>query len=267
MKREGPPQLQFLTATDPSQFKDEDAKRSVRSQAMIHWRHEESKKIKRGSYKDGAEPAPAPPERRASIPTRSKRQDSGRSGSEPSGYRKVRAESSSLELDSDAKTFTDAGSSSWQLTAGDTASYFPRWQNKIRAVAERNVIQYEASERHEERQLRSLVVGLASFHSIGSTHDPFDVLPQFRNPRLDALYLSRNCKSSDAASRNRSDPFRYASIRLRRDDEKVAATDAVTSPYHLKLHCVGINVAGHAEQSLWRQYHNGYGQDRNHWND
>ncbi|CAA9963799.1 hypothetical protein PTMSG1_07158 [Pyrenophora teres f. maculata] len=37
-RRDGPPQLQFVTATDLSQFRDTDAKRSVRSQAMIYHR-------------------------------------------------------------------------------------------------------------------------------------------------------------------------------------------------------------------------------------
>lgn len=188
---------------------------------MIHWRHEEGKKNRKGCHKDGAEPAPTSPERRASIPTRSKRQDSTRSCSESSGssgaepqHRKIRAKSSSLVSESGASSFTDAGSSSWQLTASDTASYFPRWQHKIRTVAHRDVIDYEASENHEERQIRSLVVGLANFYNVGGTDDPFDVLPQFRNPRLDALHLSRNCKCPCVASRDLSDPFRYASIRL-----------------------------------------------------
>jgi hypothetical protein len=168
---------------------------------MIHWRHEEDKKKRKGSRKHVEEAAPAPPGRRSSIPTRAKPQDSAHSQSESSKrgdaqsqHRVLRAASSSLTSDSDASSFTDVGSSTWQLTASDTASYFPRWQNKTRAVAEKDVIEYEASERHEERQLRSLVVGLASFYDVGRTQDPFDVLPQFRNPQLDALNLSRNCK-------------------------------------------------------------------------
>ncbi|KAF3053680.1 hypothetical protein E8E11_011035 [Didymella keratinophila] len=206
VKREGPPQLQFLTATDPSQFKDEDAKRSVRSQAMMHWRHEEDKKRKKGSRKHGEEPAPASLERTSSIPTPAKQHDSAHSQSGSSerdsaqAQRKVlRAASSSLISDSGTSSFSDTGSSTWQLTTSDTASYFPRWQNKIRAVAEKYVIEYEASERHEERQLRSLVVGLARSYNVGRTQDPFDVLPQFRNPRLDALYLSRNCMRAFAS--------------------------------------------------------------------
>ena len=39
-RRKGPPQLQFVTATDPSDFKGDQAKRSVRSQAMIQYRYQ-----------------------------------------------------------------------------------------------------------------------------------------------------------------------------------------------------------------------------------
>jgi hypothetical protein len=192
VKREGPPQLQFLIATDPSQFRDEDAKRSVRSQAMIHWRHEEDKKKRKGSRKENAEVA-----------------------TEPSGHDSARLQHNQLRarlgsLSSDS----DAGSSTWQLTASDTASYFPRYQKKIQSIAEKDAIDYEESERHEERLLRNLAVGLANFYNVGGSQDPFDVLPQFRNPRLDALYLSRHCRSSRMALRNTSDLCRYASIRF-----------------------------------------------------
>ena len=217
---------------------------------MIHWRHEEDKKKRKGSRKHGEEPAPPPSGRTSSIPTRAKRHDSAHShlesserGGAQSQPRVLRAASGSLMSDSDASSFTNAGSSTWQLIASDTASYFPRWQKETRSVAEKDVIEYEASERHEERQLRSLVVGLASFYNVGRTQDPFDVLPQFRNPRLDALNLSRNCKCSYVFSRAVSDPPRYASFCHGRDDAKMAATDAVTSPHHLKLYRISINLA------------------------
>ena len=47
-KRTEPPQLQFVTATDPSQFKDKNAKRSVRSQAMIQYRYKSDQQKKKG---------------------------------------------------------------------------------------------------------------------------------------------------------------------------------------------------------------------------
>ncbi|KAF1926601.1 uncharacterized protein M421DRAFT_67080, partial [Didymella exigua CBS 183.55] len=215
VKREGPPQLQFVIATDPSQFKDEDAKRSVRSQAMIHWRHEEDKKKKTGDHKDDARSDPAglgivrkatASERTASIPARSKDQGPTQSwtvsqglGFDQSQRETLRMGSGSFASDSDSSSLLGTGSSSWQLTANETTGYFPRYRNPTRDMADKGVIDYEESERHEERQLRSLVVGLASFYNVGGSHDPFDVLPQFRNPRLDALFLSRNCMRAFAS--------------------------------------------------------------------
>lgn len=40
-KRDVAPQFQFLTATNPSQCKEEHARKSIRSQAMIHFRQSE----------------------------------------------------------------------------------------------------------------------------------------------------------------------------------------------------------------------------------
>lgn len=93
---------------------------------------------------------------------------------------------------------TKIGSSSWQLTASETAKYFPLYKPP-KAFEGDAVIHYEQSEVHEERQLRKLVSGLATFYNIGGLPDPFDVMPQFRNPRLNALYLSRNCKFEHTA--------------------------------------------------------------------
>jgi hypothetical protein len=99
---------------------------------------------------------------------------------------------------SDPSQSVGIGSSSWQLTASETAKYFPRYK-PLKASEESAVIHYEQSEVHEERQLRKLISGLATFYNIGGLPDPFDVMPQFRNPRLNALYLSRNCKFEHTA--------------------------------------------------------------------
>lgn len=48
-RRKGPPQLQFVTATDLSDFKGDQAKRSVRSQAMIQYRYQSAEKKKQKS--------------------------------------------------------------------------------------------------------------------------------------------------------------------------------------------------------------------------
>ncbi|KAJ8114223.1 hypothetical protein OPT61_g3842 [Boeremia exigua] len=206
VKREGPPQLQFVIATDPSQFRDENAKRSVRSQAMIHWRHEENKK--RGQSNQGDDLASTSSAPACDASARSKNAQTFanhgrdtlaiRSASKTSDFGPAQleripshTESASLTPSQGAGHFVGTGSSSWQLSAVETASYFPQFFNKIHALADQAVTHYEESERHGERQLRAMIVGLATFYNIGSSHDPFDVLPQFRNRSLNSLYLSR----------------------------------------------------------------------------
>ncbi len=205
MKREGPPQLQFVIATDPSQFRDENAKRSVRSQAMIHWRHEENKKKSKISQEGDFVPAVpatiggagAGPPLAPAIPDRACHLKCTQTALESPEitYGQLSIGSATSVGSADECQLAGTGSSSWQLTAIDNTPYFPKSGDQMRALADQAVTEYEESERHEERQLRAMIGGLATFYNIGCSYDPFDVLPQFRNRRLDALYLSRNCKS------------------------------------------------------------------------
>ena len=181
-KRDGPPQLHFLVATDPSQFRDEDTKRSVRSQAMIHWRHEEDKKKKKTNQTDMSTFTPQDPSDQPSCASVAQ-QSLCRLRSTPPGQ----------SIGSNQRS--ELGNSTWQPTASDTIEYFPRYRMKMQTSAESAVIDYEESERHEQRQLRAMASGLTAYYNVGGIIDPFDVLPRFRNPRLDALYLSRNCES------------------------------------------------------------------------
>ncbi|KAF9701642.1 hypothetical protein EKO04_000046 [Ascochyta lentis] len=217
-KREGPPQLQFLVATNPSQFRDENAKKSIRSQAMIHWRHEENKRKRRGSSDDNWILSSSTNHTTcsgsvrsgnvANIPTRTRQPESSQD-TDPSNPSDTEQEqpgrvysitnSDSLGTSPSSSRSVDVGSSSWQLTAKETASYFPLYQKRTQAIMDQSVTDYEESERHEERQLRTLIVGLATFYNVGCSHDPFDVLPQFRNPQLNALYLSRTCMRAFAS--------------------------------------------------------------------
>ncbi|KAF3000825.1 hypothetical protein E8E13_006703 [Curvularia kusanoi] len=202
-KREGPPQLQFLVATDPSQFRDEDAKRSVRSQAMIHWRHEEDKKRKVDEKGRSALEARSNSDHDAStrygqtatVPIRARGSQSIRFRGED--VPQSQHVTSYDELyppgwSSETCQSTGIGSSSWQLTASETAIYFPHYM-RSKVSKKKAVIHYEQSEIHEERQLWKMISGLATFYNIGGLPDPFEVLPQFRNPQLNALWLSRNC--------------------------------------------------------------------------
>lgn len=64
-----------------------------------------------------------------------------------------------------------------------------------RSAAGLKVIKYEHSDSHADLQMRLLVGKLATSFRVGDGVDPFGVLPQFRNPELNAVYLIRRCKS------------------------------------------------------------------------
>jgi hypothetical protein len=177
---------------------------------MIHWRHEEDKKRKGDDKIRSASDARSNFDSDAStrhgritaVPVRARDSPPTRAPAEGPPY--MSQDSTSFaELyppgwSSEPNQTTDIGRSSWQLTASETAKYFPRYKPS-KAFEGDAVIHYEQSEVHEERQLRKLVSGLATFYNIGGLPDPFDVMPQFRNPRLNALYLSRNCKFEHTA--------------------------------------------------------------------
>lgn len=62
------------------------------------------------------------------------------------------------------------------------------------SAANARVVTYELSTSHEEALARMLAVMLANFHQIGDGVDPFNVIPQYENPELSAVWLQRNCK-------------------------------------------------------------------------
>ena len=258
VKREGSPQLQFLIATDPSQFRDEHTKRSVRSQAMIHWRHEEDKIKRRGGQKEelvppsSAKNATQDRTETSLIPMRTRQlkplqgaPESELLDSQHEGQRDGSSiiDSDSLNISTDYGRPIVAGSSHWQLTETETASYFPKYQRRIQKIKDSSVIDYEESEKHEERQFRTLVVRLATFYNVGGCQDPFDVLPQFRNPQLDSLYLSRSCKFPPLVLGAIPDFSRYARVCFGLDNGKMATIHVITSTHHPQFHCTSINVA------------------------
>jgi hypothetical protein len=177
---------------------------------MIHWRHEEDKRKRKRSHNDSSRSTSSEDGTTRGqflpIPTRTRTHPSESTQGarwsastdldcEGQSYAFANTGQDSFGFEVDSRGSHDAGSSRWQLRATETAVYFPRYRNRTWSTVGQPVTEYEESERHEERQLRTLVVGLASFYNVGGTHDPFDVLPQFQNPRLNALFLSRTCKS------------------------------------------------------------------------
>lgn len=66
----------------------------------------------------------------------------------------------------------------------------------------RKTVDYEETEEHEAQTYKRFIQQLTSFYHIGNGADPFDALPQFQNPELSALYLTRNSRFSILVSRS-----------------------------------------------------------------
>ncbi|KAH7073642.1 hypothetical protein BKA63DRAFT_491628 [Paraphoma chrysanthemicola] len=203
-KRDGPPQFQFLTVTDPGHFKDEPAKRTIRSQAMIYTKHIEHIELERRG-KQASEPATAPAAAIFHAPSVVR----GRSF-EGSLANPVPAFPQRHELDPgllrSAAWGADSSLQIWGAT--NHAQRMSVLDNDLRpnmfAAGAQNtvtckVVNYEQTDRHEEAVTRMLVAKLARYHQIGDGIDPFVVLPQFQNPELSALYLTRQCMRAFAS--------------------------------------------------------------------
>ena len=190
---------------------------------MIHWRHEEDKKRKGDEKNRPASDARTNFDsnesisygRTTAVPLRARDLPPTRAPTEGPPYMPQDATSFAglypPGRSSGSSQSAEIGSSSWQLTASKTAKYFPHYK-PLKASEAGAVIHSEQSEIHEERQLRKLVSGLATFYNIGGLPDPFDVMPQFRNPRLNALYLSRNCKFEQTAQKSGLNVSRHARV-------------------------------------------------------
>jgi hypothetical protein len=221
-KREGPPQFQFLTATDPSQFKDDNAKRSVRSQAMIQYRYkaEQQKQVDKERKQDTTAPravqgAPRPAERITPI-TSSAPKDApypfphqGYYGSQhplmaPALDRERDQEQQQRMYDRTVYPWgvdLDEGFAepAWSPPAAAMAPAKPSRYQRVQSIVPldataRSVLDFEDCDNHEELQLRLLIAKFASVTHIGDGVDPFAVIPQFASPELDSLFLVRKCK-------------------------------------------------------------------------
>ncbi|KAF2129053.1 hypothetical protein P153DRAFT_30916 [Dothidotthia symphoricarpi CBS 119687] len=172
VKRDGRPQFQFVTATDPSQFRDEDAKRSVRSQAMIHWRHEDSmlknKPLEPTVNSFQERPDPLPPSIPATWGPGSTSEHLVKV-EQPSQYLTARPEPSDLQHFHGVPVTT----------------------SRNQDVIER--VDYENRHRDEERQIQVFIETLASCYHISRDLDPSTLLPRFQNPELNTIYLVREC--------------------------------------------------------------------------
>ncbi|KAF2443475.1 hypothetical protein P171DRAFT_495244 [Karstenula rhodostoma CBS 690.94] len=188
-QRKGPPQLQFVTATDPSEFKGESAKRSVRSQAMIQYRYQsaaQKKQKKEGSQGKGARVQTA--ERVVPVLPNDESYDveddalllprrDSRSSTEERW--------STSEHDADADPFyTTALVSVSSPGRGNAVTTIPLNQAAKRVVE---------SEDERDAILLQLLARRMAASCIGSSMDPFLVIPKFKTPELNSNKLVRSC--------------------------------------------------------------------------
>jgi hypothetical protein len=245
-KRDGLVQFQFVTATDPLQFKSEDAKRSVRSQAMTHYRNKPNKEKK----------TPKEP----NVDT-----------SKAVGYHKeeqpyfdflaktLRAEDPRGDQGNGAALSNNFAITSRSLPA----------TTLIRQVSSNilgNVSKYEYTEDTVEVQLRMMVAKITTFFRIADGVDPFVVLPQFESPELNIVSLKRTSKYtySHLTVLLLDNSFRYARIRDRDNRRQVASSAAFSSAPPPQQHRPGIHLARYGFKIIRGQQTDYFAQSRNH---
>ncbi|KAF2865634.1 hypothetical protein BDV95DRAFT_554195 [Massariosphaeria phaeospora] len=229
-KRNGPPQFQFLTATDPSQFKDETAKRSVRSQAMIQYRYKSGQQKERN--KESQSPSPLPSQSQSQsqspspLPSPSPSPSPGTpttTGRLPVAERITPIMATGLPLDAgppshwspaaeDEHHLYPSTSAAWWGTNPDasppppswvpaTAALMPAQHSRYRRAllvlplneAAQRVIEYEDSDEQERVLTRMLAAQLTARTHVTAGIDAFSVLPQFASPGVSSVHLVRRC--------------------------------------------------------------------------
>lgn len=191
-QRKGPPQLQFVTATDPSQFKGEKAKRSVRSQAMIQYRYHSAaeKKQKKEASQDKAtrvrtaeRVVPAP----RNVETCDAEDDAPllpRRDSQPSAEEWWSTPEDDADADPSRTPHTTALVSARPSSRGSAVMTIPLNQAAKRVVE---------SEEERDAILLQLLARRMAASCIGSSMDPFLVIPKFKTSELDSNKLVRSC--------------------------------------------------------------------------
>jgi hypothetical protein len=197
-KRDEPFRHHFVTATDPSQFKDGDARRSVRSQAMRYHRNKPNK---------GDTTAAKRPDRVLAHHTRQTIAGQATpANTEAHSFTPAPASSAFGALvnytnKQSVHALACAGIRSLKYTsdtspqaAASDGDQSPRPSGDIRFRKSqprvcRKIVKYEYTESQDGSKIRSVAT---TFCQIGDGVDPFKVLPQFENPRLDFVFLLRN---------------------------------------------------------------------------
>jgi hypothetical protein len=187
--RKGPPQLQFVTATDPSEFKGEKAKRSVRSQAMIQYRYQSAAQKKQKN--EGKAPRAQTAERVVPVAwndeTHAADDDAlllPRRGSQPSAVEWWSTQDHAGSTDPGRPRHTIAPVSARLSNREGSVTSIPLNQAAKRVVE---------SEDERDTILLQLLARKLAAACVGSSMDPFLVMPKFSTSELDSNKLVRNC--------------------------------------------------------------------------
>lgn len=189
-QRKGPPQLQFVTATDPSDFKGEKAKRSVRSQAMIQYRYQSAAQKKQQKERSQAKPSRVQTAERV-VPVATTEQTLDLEDDVVSLPRRdshFSAEEWWSTSDHDADTGSRHASSTSALSSTQSPGHGTVTVPLNQAA--RRVVDYEEA---RDAILLQLLARKMAASCIGSSMDPFLVIPKFKASELDSNKLVRNC--------------------------------------------------------------------------
>jgi hypothetical protein len=239
IKHEGKPPFQFIVSTsDLSQFRDENVKRNVRSQAMLVWRQKDREKRApkgKGKATPPVEPTDGPSVEPSVEPSGSESPASV-DDVKPTDDLEPMDDIEPAPDDDDSKpdmncislsaSESSSASSSHMLDEPPQGQQIPHsptylaWWGSVplsdfeeygeeqdayggtssQDLILRKTVDYEESEKHETQTYKGLIHQLAAFYQVGNGADPFDALPQFENPELNSLYLTRNSKYFQAVS-------------------------------------------------------------------
>ncbi|KAI2484904.1 hypothetical protein Ptr902_03844 [Pyrenophora tritici-repentis] len=233
-RRDGPPQLQFVTATDLSHFRGSDAKRSVRSQAMIYHRSRSiitsatnkltaekahPRRRGKGSVKKGptgAEQDRSRDEQDCSsvvlepglgtispVLTCASSDEEERAWGAAVTLRQNPRDQQYIRLAQEAAYSTpESKGKSKDTIPNSTVDYdescnqqiarnAPGWKAMPRATG--RVVNYEYTDKQEERQTRKLMGKMSIIYCFGDAGEPFALIPRYKNPGVDSVLLTRIC--------------------------------------------------------------------------
>jgi hypothetical protein len=173
-RRASTPRHQFVTATDPIDCRNEQAKRKVRSQAMTSFR-ERKRRLLMVQEKSKAAGACLS---NASVPAASHDEVAYVACEDTPPARALPVH----QLD--FRHFCPAGGQD------HGSPYATEWYN----ARLHRVLAYQQEKGDQETVTRVLSKGLSRYHQVGDDADSSHALPRFQNPELSAWDLTRTCK-------------------------------------------------------------------------